>query len=124
MENEIIIDTSSILFAVKFGRDAFDAAAALGASSHIAIPTGVIDELRGISNGRGSKAIGARTALKMLRIKNVKLYKSVEKVDDWIYHHAMENPGCTVITNDTELFKRLKGIHSKVFKISKNGSIR
>ena len=124
MEKEIIIDTSSILFAVKFGKDAFNAAAVLGSPSRIAIPEGVIEELRGISSGRGARAIEARTALKMLRIKNVKLYKSVEKVDDWIYHHAMENPDCAVITNDTELFRRLKGIHSKVFKISKNGSIR
>ncbi len=117
-----LIDTSSILFGLRFKKDAI-AATAAQLPLKPAVSRGVLRELRGISLNRGKRGSAAKTALVLLERKTLKVYADTGNVDQWLLLQATKD-GTPVVTNDTKLIKMLvaKGIVS--FKVSKSGLLK
>ncbi len=88
------------------------------------ISKGIIKELEGIGSGKGKRAANARSCLEILKLKNVEVDKNKGNVDRWILSRSKEKDIYCVVTNDTELFSRLKRMNIAVFKLSVNGMIK
>ena len=120
----VIIDTSSILFGIRYKKDVFKIAGEKYPIRKQLISIGVMSELEKIASYKGMKANEARIALKILRHKNLKVDNKTEYVDFWILDAASKNAGSLVITNDTKLFKNLKSKGIEAKKLSKSGELR
>jgi rRNA-processing protein FCF1 len=120
----IILDTSSILFAMEGRKSALDTVMLKHPGKRILISEGVIKELTGIGSGNGKRAATARACLGILKLKNVEVDKNKGNVDLWILERAKEKDVYCVITNDTELFNKLRSKHIAVFKLSRNGMLK
>jgi rRNA-processing protein FCF1 len=109
---EIIIDTSSLLFSVKNKCDIILKVSQQFNNAQIAISDGILRELKGLSSGNSNLSIIAKTTMEILKNKKVKVYNNNEYVDQWIYNHALENKtqgiGQVIVTNDTEIYNRIK----------------
>ncbi|WP_124216861.1 hypothetical protein [Candidatus Mancarchaeum acidiphilum] len=109
---EVIIDTSSLVFSARNKCDIISRINSEIPNAEICVSKGVIRELEGISKGNGGNSIAARTAIEILKNKKVKVYNNNEYVDQWIYNHALENKtqgiGQVIVTNDTEIYNRIK----------------
>ena len=109
---EIIIDTSSLLFSVKNKCDIILKVSQQFNNAQIAISDGILRELKGLSSGNSNLSIIAKTTMEILKNKKVKVYNNNEYVDQWIYKHAIENKikgiSQLIITNDTEVYKKIK----------------
>ena len=120
----MIIDTSSILFGISFRKDAFEIAKRRFHGCTFLIPRGIVRELDSISRNRGRKGAGARAALSLIRVKNLKVNSNNGSVDSWIASTAARHNNIVVITNDTVLFKKVKPVNRNVFKLSKSGTLK
>ncbi len=120
----VIIDTSSILFGLSFNKDVFAIAARRFPGSKPMISRGIIGELRAISKNMGRKGATAAAALSLIRVKNVKVDANSGNVDSWVYRTAARYNNFIVITNDTALFRRVRGANPNVFKLSKSGILK
>ncbi len=109
---EVIIDTSSLLFSARNKCDIISYIETEMPNAEICISKGVIRELNGLSKGNGRDSIAARMIIEILKNKKVKVYNNNEYVDQWIYKHAIENKikgiSQLIITNDTEVYKKIK----------------
>lgn len=119
-----IIDTSSILFGIRYKKDVFKIVDEEYPLRKQLISNGIMSELEKMASYKGIKANEARTALKILRHKNLKVDNKTEYVDSWILDTASKNVDSLVITNDTKLFKNLKSNGIEAKKLSKNGELR
>ncbi|MGA3020939.1 MAG: PIN domain-containing protein [Candidatus Micrarchaeales archaeon] len=119
----IIVDTSSILFGVAKRIDVFEKIKEEFPRYKIVMPSGVMDELKGIGKGRRKESINARYALKMLKDKDVEIVQSGYEVDGWIVKNAAAM-GCEVCTNDAELRKRLRAEGVRIVSLGLGGSLR
>ncbi len=120
----VIVDTSSMLFAMESRKSAIDTVELKYPGKGILISKGVIKELSGIGSGKGKRAATARSCLEILKLKNVKVDSNTGNVDRWILSRAGESDIYCVITNDTELFNRLRFKNIAVFKLSRNGILK
>jgi rRNA-processing protein FCF1 len=120
----IIIDTSSILFGFSNRRDVFDIARRRFPGTEVLISAGILGELSKLAVNRGAKGAGAKTAIEALKYKKVDVDNSTGSVDSWIYAKSQEYPHSVVITNDTELYKKLKTSNIKCLKLTKAGLLR
>ncbi len=120
----VIIDTSSILFGIRYNKDVFKSVNEKYPQLKQLISYGVMSELEKMASNKGTKANEARTALKILRHKNLKVDNKSEYVDSWILDTASKNANSLVITNDTKLFKNLKSKGIETKKLSKSGELR
>ncbi|OJI07760.1 MAG: hypothetical protein BK997_01945 [Candidatus Micrarchaeum sp. ARMAN-1] len=120
----VIVDTSSMLFAMESRKSAIDTIELKYPGKQILISAGVIKELAGIGSGNGKRAAEARSCLEILKLKNVEVDKNTGNVDRWILSRAGESDIYCVITNDTELFNRLRFKNIAVFKLSRNGILK
>jgi rRNA-processing protein FCF1 len=120
----LIIDTSSIIFGFLNKKDVFAAARRDYPSYNILISTGILTELSRIARNSGVKGSGAKTAIEALKFKKVNVDNNIGSVDSWIYERSREYPHSVVITNDTELYKRLKSVNIKCLKLTKAGLLR
>ncbi len=120
----VIIDTSSILFGFSNNKDAFDIARRHFPDHALLISKGVINELSKISRNTGKKGASAKIAIEALRYKKVDVDNSTRGVDSWIYAKSQQYPHSVVITNDTELYKKLKSSNIKSLKLTKSGLLR
>ncbi len=122
MEN-VIVDTSSILFGMAAKKDVFSIAAKRF-HKPVLISRGVLNELLGISKNKGRRGASARAALALIRVKNVKVHRDKGSVDSWIAGSAAKHNNTVVITNDTALFRKVRSVNRNVFKLSRSGTLR
>lgn len=120
----LIIDTSSIVFGFSNKRDVFEIAHGRFPGYDILISAGVLGELSKLARNRGTKGAGARTAIEALKYKKVNVDNSTGSVDSWIYAKSREYPHTVVVTNDTELYKKLKSANINCLKLTKAGLLR
>ncbi len=119
--NSIIVDTSSILFALSNKVDIFMAIKEQS-SQEAVLSQGVIKELTGIAASSKSKSKYARVALELIKKYGIKIEKDSGYVDKWILSYA--NKHINVCTNDTKLKKALRGRGIIVYSVSRDGILR
>lgn len=120
----VIVDTSSIVFGFSYGKDIFEAAKRTFPGRKLLISKGIIRELLKISKNQGKRGASAKTALASIRYKNLDVDTSNTSVDSWILGKSLEHPDTVVITNDTELHKRLKAEGVLALKFTKAGVLK
>lgn len=120
---EILLDTSSIIFGLSNKIDTFQILKESFPTYKIAIPYGVIRELKRFAKGKKKERLQAKIGLALLGKYKIKVVKSNEYVDDWIFKNA-SNTDVIVCTNDVELKHRLKETGAKTISISRSGLLR
>ncbi|MEM3875812.1 MAG: hypothetical protein QXP35_01940, partial [Candidatus Micrarchaeaceae archaeon] len=113
----IIIDTSSILFGLKYKKNVFEVIKTKYISNYkIFISKGIINELARLSKSKSKLAVIAKMALLLIykirqNERKVFIYKrSNINVDTWILNISNDLKNIDIITNDTNLAKK---IHKK-----------
>lgn len=126
----IIIDTSSILFSLKYKKNVFEVIKTKYISNYkIIISNGIINELARLSKSRSKLSLIAKMALLLIskirqNERKVFIYRrSNINVDTWILNISNNLKNIDVITNDTELAKKINK-KNKILKISKQGILR
>lgn len=119
-----ILDTSSILFGFSNMKDTFEIVKERFPGRGILVSKGVLRELAGISLNRGRRGTSARAALEAIRYKKIEVDNDNKDVDPWVVAAARRYPHSVVITNDTELYKKLKNINIESFKLTKDGHLK
>ena len=120
----VILDTSSMLFAMESRKSAIDTVELAHPGKRILISKGLIRELSGIGSGHGARAARARACLEILKLKNVEVDNNSGNVDKWILARACQKDVYCVVTNDTALFNKLRYKHIAVFKLSRSGMLK
>ncbi len=120
----IIIDTSSIIFGFEYKKNVFDSVKEAFPSYKVLISEGIIRELTGIASGKGRKGGSAKIALEAIGHAAMETDPSGESVDAWIIAKAKGAPESIVVTNDTELYKKLKSTNIKCLKLTKSGLLK
>jgi rRNA-processing protein FCF1 len=117
----IIVDTSSILFALSNKVDIFDA---IGGQLRLTpvISRGVVSELSRLSKTRKASGRHASVALELIGRHNVRIERDSGYVDSWILS-AAHGFSC-VCTNDTRLREELRKAGIKVYVMSRSGELR
>ena len=119
----LIIDSSSMLFGFSNNNNVFDIASGEFHGITMLVSAGIVGELRSISRNKGEKGRCASIALMELRAKKIEI-DNIKGADEWIFGKARSNTGSIVITNDTELAKRLLDCGIKVLKLSRSGILK
>jgi rRNA-processing protein FCF1 len=122
-ECNIIIDTSSILFGFANGKDIFELIKINYPNCRIIISKGVIRELNNIAKSTGRRGVYAKTALEAIKHKSIDIINDNKNVDEWIYKYA-QTTKAKVVTNDTELYKRLKDLNINCVKMTISGMLK
>ncbi|MGC8572105.1 MAG: PIN domain-containing protein [Candidatus Micrarchaeia archaeon] len=122
-ECNIIIDTSSILFGFTYNKDIFELVKISYPNCKIIISKGIIRELKNIAKSTGKRGVYAKTALEAIKHKDINIVNDNNIVDEWIYKYA-QSIDAKVVTNDTELYKRLKDLSIKCMKMTVSGNIK
>lgn len=127
----IIIDTSSILFALKYNKNIFEIIKTKYLSNYkIIISKGIINELTRLSKTRSKLKLSATIGLIIInkikeKERKIFIYKrSNINVDKWILDISNKFKNIIVITNDTELAEKLYHNNIEIFKISKQGILK
>ena len=105
MKKILVVDTNFLLVPYQFRIDIFSEIEKLVEGGYVLIvPTVVKKEVDKIANSKGRHALGARLALKLLKVneKLVEFTPSSGYADDWILNFAMEKRAI-VCTNDKKL---------------------
>lgn len=120
--HRLVLDTSSILFAMSRKVDIFGAVEEqLGAA--VVISSGVLRELKGIASRRTKEGKAARLALKMLEGHKVEVVDNNGAVDRWVLG-AGSAQGVYVCTNDINLKLALRRKGKRALSVSENGVLR
>jgi rRNA-processing protein FCF1 len=119
----IILDTSSILFAVSNRKDIFEEVRYQLPDMQAMISTGILAELKGIARSGRSNAKFAATALHQIGLYGPAMEKGYGPVDQWIVKHALHGDHY-VCTNDAKLKSLLIKAGIKSFSFSRSGRIR
>jgi rRNA-processing protein FCF1 len=120
----LIIDTSSIVFALSNNVDIFQMVKDELPGTTILISNGIVNELKGIAKKRGKNGKYASVAISLLNShNNIRIEQNKGYVDSWILMESRQLP-CSVCTNDTKLKKALRQNKIKVYSISRNGTLR
>jgi uncharacterized protein len=109
MKSKVIIDTNGLMIPGQFGIDIFSELEQLGFYSYI-VPSASVKELeRIVATGRGKDRSAAKIALSLL--ERCTIINKNGYADDIIIDMAIDMD-TAVLTNDTELKKRLcsKGV--------------
>ncbi|MDE1861159.1 MAG: hypothetical protein KGH72_05610 [Candidatus Micrarchaeota archaeon] len=119
----LIVDTSSILFAMSNHKDVFGIIKDEMPARNAVISQGIVNELTSIARKSTKNSKYARVAISLLnRHSNIKIEPDSTYVDGWIMR-AAEALSCAVCTNDTKLKKALRLKNIKVYSISRNGTL-
>ncbi|MDH7517431.1 MAG: DNA-binding protein [Candidatus Thermoplasmatota archaeon] len=104
----VILDSSAIMMLFEFSIDLENELTRLLGSHAVVVPKAVVDELDFLAKKEqaGKKKMKAKAAIKLIEKYEIVDVKS-ENADDSIIELAKETDG-VVVTNDTELRKRLK----------------
>lgn len=117
----IIVDTSSILFALSNKMDIFEKISEQLQLKPI-VSKGVVRELTAMSRGKAATRKYAKVAIGLIEWHSVKIDPDNTYVDDWILRVAKKT-GC-VCTNDTKLRGALREKGINVYAISISGQLR
>lgn len=117
----IIVDTSSILFALSRKLDVFEMVRIELAMEPI-ISKGIENELSSMSKGSSRKAKQAKVALALIRRHKVRVSPDSTYPDSWII--SQSGTGIVVCTNDSELRKNLRLRGVGVYTVSEGGKFR
>jgi rRNA-processing protein FCF1 len=118
---KIIIDTSSILFALSKKIDIFDSVRDELEMKPL-VSRGVLNELSRMSRGSSRKARDAKVALAMIKKHLIDVSPDNTYVDSWILSQA--GSVSAICTNDTELRKNLRSKGATVYTLSEGGKFR
>ncbi len=119
----LVMDTSSIVFAVSNHVDPFSAAEIEFPGCEIVLSRGVIRELKGLGSGKSRHAGYAKAAVGMLAAHRVTVLDDNSTVDDWIVKYATES-NALVCTNDSGLKARILELGGAVIGITRSGKFR
>jgi rRNA-processing protein FCF1 len=126
LKKTVILDTNFLIAQFAQRIDVFHELSEMaddhGYAFEFIVPQTVLDELSGISSGKGKRSVNAAGALRLLKGKinggSVKVVKTGESVDKWILKKAMEKAaGLVVCTNDGALRISLKKLGVKVIVV-------
>ncbi len=120
----VLIDTSSIIFSVQNKNDIFESINLRFPLYVQMVSEAVVSELKKISSGNSSKSRAAKVGLRMIKIKKIKVDTKVGYADLWMLENAKKDDRNIFVTNDIALFRALKSLHKRSFKISKQGILR
>jgi rRNA-processing protein FCF1 len=123
MEHYIILDTSSIVFAVSNKKEILTSANDAFIGYSILISRGILRELHELAKGRGKYSGSANAALKILEKASIEISPEVGYVDDWIVAE-WEKRKCVICTNDVDLKKRLRSEGATVVSVTRAGTFR
>tara|TARA_B100000953_G_scaffold239877_1_gene201551 strand:+ start:106 stop:483 length:378 start_codon:yes stop_codon:yes gene_type:complete len=118
---KILVDTNVLIYSAKNRFDLFSELKRFGASD-ILIPKKVVKELEQLSKtaGRGSDKKAAKLAIQIINYSGLKLIEiDSGHTDDAIISYSKLNNNL-VLTNDSELKKRLTAENIKVLTLSNN----
>ena len=122
-KERIILDTSSILFAMSQKKDIFEAISEEYPGREIVLSTGIFSELRKLASTKKKNARDASAALVLLKHKRFATEDDDSYVDDWILRESGRT-GTVVCTNDTALRGKLRGKGVKTISMSIGGRLR
>lgn len=110
----VILDTNALMMPAQFHVDLFDSLTELLGSYTALVPSEVVYELRGLSEGNSKKSAAAKFGLKVAERCRVipEIHEDVS-VDDKVIIAAREF-NAVVVTNDRELRNRLIGFNIPV----------
>ncbi len=117
----IVVDTSSILFALSNKVDIFGRIREELGMDPI-ISKGVVRELTKISKGRKANGKYAVVALKLIERHKVKTEPDSGYVDMWVLTAARK--AGYACTNDTALRRKIRAEGIKAYSVSRNGGLR
>ena len=134
----IIIDTSSILFGLRFNKNVFEIVRETYISNYkLVISKGIINELKRLSLAKSRLARNAKLALSIISLikeneRKIFIYKDSNiNADNWILSMLGNFSNLVVITNDTQLAKTLSNKSktyinksADIFKITKQGVLK
>lgn len=123
MSAKMIVDTSSILFALSNRMDAFRAIEEADEDYEPVVTSGVVTELKDIGKGRGKQSMNARAALSVMKERSIEVIAAGGVVDDSILS-AAKRFRCSVCTNDIGLKRRLKASGVKAVSIGRDRKLR
>jgi rRNA-processing protein FCF1 len=110
IRRRVWLDTNFLMLPAQFRVDIFAELARLSDVScegfELAVPSGVVSELKSIAGKSGKAATAARVALSLVESRRLKIVESEGRVDDWLAAKADE--GDIVGTNDIGLIRRLR----------------
>lgn len=104
-EEAVLLDTNALVAIGSLGVDLLEELRRVAPGHEPLVPTGVLRELRGLSEGGGEDARAARLALKIA--EDLERVETEGPVDDALVRLARER-GWEVVTNDAELIRRLR----------------
>ncbi|MEM3839409.1 MAG: hypothetical protein QXF01_02415 [Candidatus Micrarchaeaceae archaeon] len=124
----MVIDTSSLIFAVSNGKDPIEAVREMPQGYEPVVSEGIIRELETIKERHGKYSRYAGAALLIIRSQKVRIIRSslrgsLPNVDSWILSEAA-GKGYSVCTNDMKLKRSLKAAGIQAFSITRAGLMR
>ena len=120
---ELIVDTSAIVFAAENSVDVFASILDQLPGYDILISKGVVNELERLSGSKTRKGRAAKLGLRILRAHTVTVLKDESYVDSWIGKESARRK-CDVCTNDRALKERLRRLKVRVVSVSPKGILR
>lgn len=109
MNPEILLDANFLLLPHKNKIDVFEEIPKLLDEKHEYVTLeSIVGELVKLSDGASDDAAAAKTALKLIKAKEVKVAESAGEGDAAIRDYAMKHENTVVCTNDRELKRELK----------------
>jgi len=105
---KVLLDANALMMPAQFSIDLFDELRQLVGAFEPLVLQSVLEELTGISSGRGRDAAAARFALGIAhQCTTVQVPEPApDTVDEQVVHYAQEN-GCLVVTNDRHVRETL-----------------
>ncbi len=121
-KEELIIDTSSIIFSLVNGNDIFDEIENTNEYYPI-ISKGVILELKKFAVSRTKLRPLAVVAINSIKKHKIEINYSTLYVDKWILELA-NSKKYSVCTNDIKLKKKLRNMNIRTLSVTKTGTLR
>jgi rRNA-processing protein FCF1 len=118
----ILVDTSSIVFALSNNKDIF-AVIEEKLEAKVVISQGIVRELQRLGSKRNKEGRAAKLAMEIMRLHDIEVLPDIEKVDDFIVKTGAAGK-MAVCTNDLGLKKRLLGVGVRALSVSQKGILR
>ncbi|MDD5022744.1 MAG: hypothetical protein PHU63_01090 [Candidatus ainarchaeum sp.] len=124
LSNKVILDTNFLLIPYKYKLDIFKELKLLIGSVQFIISNKIIEELNSIAGRKGTAALQARFALKILdKYKSdILVVLSEKKVDDWIIDYSQEHR-TIVCTDDIKLKNILRKNNIRVIMVKSKSKV-
>ncbi len=118
---EVLLDTSSMLFALEHGVDIVTSIRDEFPGFVITVPYAAVAEMRKIAKTHTKNAGNARVMLLLITERKLNIDGKGTYADEWILKNAF---GKVVCTNDIKLKRKLNGLKIRVVSVAVSGRIR